>query len=247
MINVATDRIMPISLPDLSSTLIALDGHPVAPRSFEVLELAPAQRADIVIDAPVTSPEMTNLVLDTGGGNQVEFASFHIEGEPLRPSEEDVRPLPSWKTLPKLDLASAQNQTLQMEGGAMRGMVEAIYHGETLDFRELTSRGMAWAFNGVTHGMAEPLFEASLGRTVRMELTNRTAFPHGIHVHGHHFFVLSQNGIPDPNKDLRDTVLVGADETVELAFVTDNPGKWMIHCHMLSHQASGMMAWFKVA
>lgn len=246
-INVATDRIMPVSLPNLSSTLIALDGHPVTPRKLEVLELAPAQRADIVIDAPVTSSEMTNLVLDTGRGNQVEFASFRIEGEPMQHTIEDVRPLPSWKTLPKLDLASAKIQPLLMEGGAMRGMAQAIYHGETMDFRELTSRGMAWALNGVANGMGEPMFEARLGRTVRMELTNRSAFPHGIHIHGHHFTVLSRNGVPDPYKDVRDTVLVDADETVDLAFVADNPGKWMIHCHMLSHQESGMMAWFKVA
>ncbi|MCA0930701.1 multicopper oxidase family protein [Ruegeria profundi] len=246
MINVATDRIMPISLPGLSSTLVALDGHPVAPRKLEVLELAPAQRADIVVDAPVTSTEMTNLVLGTGRGNQVEFASFNIEGEPVQRSGEDVRPLPSWKTLPKLDLATAQNQPLLMEGGAMRGMVEATYQGEKMDFRELTSRGMAWAFNGVAHGMGEPMFEARLGRTVRMELANRSAFPHGIHVHGHHFTLLSRNSVPDPHKDVRDTVLIQADETVEIAFVADNPGKWMIHCHMLSHQASGMMGWFKV-
>ena len=27
----------------------------------------------------------------------------------------------------------------------------------------------------------------------------------------------------------------------------DNPGKWMVHCHMLEHQAAGMAAWFEVA
>ncbi len=31
-----------------------------------------------------------------------------------------------------------------------------------------------------------------------------------------------------------------------IAFVADNPGKWMIHCHMLDHQAAGMMTWFEV-
>ncbi|WP_171098137.1 multicopper oxidase domain-containing protein [Ruegeria sp. HKCCD7255] len=66
-------------------------------------------------------------------------------------------------------------------------------------------------------------------------------------MHGHHFTVLSRNGVSAPYKDLRDTVLILADETVELAFVADNPGKWMIHCHMLSHQATGMMDWFEVA
>ncbi|MFT5510814.1 MAG: FtsP/CotA-like multicopper oxidase with cupredoxin domain, partial [Hyphomicrobiaceae bacterium] len=27
---------------------------------------------------------------------------------------------------------------------------------------------------------------------------------------------------------------------LEIAFVADNPGEWLLHCHMLSHAASGM-------
>lgn len=246
MINVATDRIMPIRFPGLSPTLIALDGHPVAPREVETVELAPAQRADIVVDAPIPASAKYGLLLDTGRGNQVELATFQIAGEPLPANDEPVRALPSWTTLPAPDLSSAQDEPLVMEGGAMRGVAEAIYHGEKMGFRELTSQGMAWAFNGVAHGMDEPMFEAKLGRSVRMEISNRTAFPHGIHIHGHHFRVLSRNGISHPFQDVRDTVLINADETVDVAFVADNPGKWMIHCHMLSHQASGMMGWFNV-
>ncbi|KAG1648077.1 ATM1-type heavy metal exporter [Nymphon striatum] len=75
---------------------------------------------------------------------------------------------------------------------------------------------------------------------------NTVTFPHAIHLHGHHFTVQSQSGAANTEGDVRDTVLIGADETVEIAFVADNPGKWMIHCHMLSHQKSGMMAWFEV-
>ena len=33
----------------------------------------------------------------------------------------------------------------------------------------------------------------------------------------------------------------------EIAFVADNPGDWMLHCHVLEHQATGMMATFRVA
>ena len=247
MINTATDRIMPISFPELSPVLIALDGHPVEPRDAGTVVLAPAQRSDVVIEAPAAPSANTGLLLDAGRGNQVEIAAFKMTGDPVQPSEEPVRPLPSWRSLPMPDLSSAQREPLLMEGGAMRGMAEAVYHGEKLGFRELSARGMAWAFNGVAHGMAKPMFDTKLGRTVRMELSNRSAFAHAIHVHGHHFVILSRNGLADPHKDIRDTVLLGADETVEIAFVADNPGKWMIHCHMLSHQASGMMGWFQVA
>ena len=112
---------------------------------------------------------------------------------------------------------------------------------------ELAANGIVWAFNGVANGMDDPMFRAERGRTVLLTITNRTMFPHAIHLHGHHFTVLSQSGFANREGDVRDTVLVGADETVEIAFVADNPGQWMIHCHMLAHQRSGMMAWFEVA
>lgn len=247
IINAATDRIMALAMPGLAPRVVALDGHPVAPREIETLILAPAQRADVVIDGPTDGPERTGLLLDPGNGEWVEIAGFVPTGEPVTPAGEDVRPLPSWGTLPVPNLSAPQRETLLMEGGAMHGLPEATYRGETLDFRELAANGIVWAFNGVANSMDEPMFRAERGRTVRLAITNRTMFPHAIHLHGHHFTVLSQSGFANREGDVRDTVLIGADETVDVAFVADNPGRWMIHCHMLAHQRSGMMAWFDVA
>ena len=41
-------------------------------------------------------------------------------------------------------------------------------------------------------------------------------------------------------------ILVMPNETTEIAFVADNPGKWLLHCHMLGHAASGMTNWIMV-
>lgn len=247
IINTATDRIMRLSLLDMSAHLIALDGHPVAPRALDTLILAPAQRADVVIDGRIEGDLRAALLLDPGNGEWVEIAAFLHSGAPISTSHRDVRPLPAWDTLPVPDLSNPQREPLLMEGGAMRGMLATTYHGQQMDARELASHGMVWAFNGVAHGMESPMFRASLGRTILMALTNRSFFPHAIHLHGHHFTVLSQTGAANTQGDVRDTVLIGADETVEIAFVADNPGVWMVHCHMLSHQKSGMMGWFEVA
>lgn len=247
IINTATARVMPLALQGLSPRLIALDGHPVPPREVETILLGPAQRADVVIDMPLYPETETALLLDPGNGEWVDVAAFVAAGEPLAPVEGEVRPLPAWGTLPALNLSDPQREVLLMEGGAMRGMREAVYRGETLGFRELASNGMAWAFNGVAHGMEAPMFRAALGRTVHLEMTNRSMFPHAIHLHGHHFEVLVRNGAFNMPGDVRDTVMIGADETLEIAFVADNPGQWMLHCHMLSHQAAGMMGWFEVA
>jgi FtsP/CotA-like multicopper oxidase with cupredoxin domain len=80
-----------------------------------------------------------------------------------------------------------------------------------------------------------------------MELVNDTSWHHPIHLHGHVFRVLARNGRPVEGGEWGDTVLVDPDSRAEIAFVADNPGDWMFHCHVLEHQASGMMAVVRVA
>ena len=84
--------------------------------------------------------------------------------------------------------------------------------------------------------------ELGRGETARIAMVNDTAWPHGMHLHGHHFRVLGPDG-PGP---WRDTALIQRGETVEVAFVADNPGDWLLHCHMVEHSASGMMTWIRV-
>ena len=96
--------------------------------------------------------------------------------------------------------------------------------------------------NGRADRGEAPLFEASRGETWRIALENRTAWPHAMHLHGHHFRVLGPDG-PGP---LRDTTLVAPRATQEILFVAGNPGDWLLHCHMLAHAASGMTTCIRV-
>ena len=43
------------------------------------------------------------------------------------------------------------------------------------------------------------------------------------------------------------TLLLAPRETAEIAFLADNPGMWMLHCHVLEHQEAGMMGLIEVA
>jgi len=105
-------------------------------------------------------------------------------------------------------------------------------------------KGRLWAINGKVPDeiyREPPLLSAARGSSQIVELVNRTAFEHPIHLHGHSFRVIKRNGRNEPHQPFRDTVLLGVDETIEIAFVADNPGSWMLHCHVLEHQGSGMM------
>ena len=62
-----------------------------------------------------------------------------------------------------------------------------------------------------------------------------------IHLHGHTFQVMEG---PTASGARKDTVLVPPKQTVEVDFDTDNPGKWITHCHdTLYHLEAGMATW----
>jgi FtsP/CotA-like multicopper oxidase with cupredoxin domain len=45
-----------------------------------------------------------------------------------------------------------------------------------------------------------------------------------------------------PRTTWRDTLLMGPRTRASVAVLADNPGRWMLHCHIPEHQEAGMMA-----
>ena len=119
--------------------------------------------------------------------------------------------------------------------------------GRRLGMRQMMSRGMAWTFNGIAGRPQKPLVDIARGRTLILRMVNDTAWPHAMHLHGHHFRVIARNGRPVSDAPWRDTELVDRRERVDIALIADNPGKWLFHCHMLEHQAAGMVTWLNVS
>lgn len=244
LINTANARIFSLETKGLEGWVVALDGMPLeVPLPLGALTLAPAQRADLIVDVIADEGEEAFLVsLERDGGYAV--AAFPVGGavRQTRLAEPDALPP---NPVPALgDLRTARHAELRMEGGAMGGMRGAIMGGQMMDMRDMAAQGKVWAFNGMADMGNMPLIDASLGDTVRISMTNDTAWPHAMHLHGHHFRQIAADGTLGP---LRDTVLMTRGETVEIAFVADNPGDWLLHCHMLEHAAGGMMTWLRVS
>lgn len=88
------------------------------------------------------------------------------------------------------------------------------------------------------------------GEPVKLRLVNeRRAFhgmQHPIHLHGQRFLVLAVNGVPNRDLAWKDTVLVPAGMVVDILLDTENPGDWMLHCHIAEHLSAGMMMHFTV-
>ena len=243
LVNAANARIFSIAAKGLEGWLMALDGQPLPkPEPLESLALAPGQRADLVVD--VVAEDAGEAFL----ASREREGSFALAAFPVRGSARGVRlaappPLPPNPLSPLGNPDRARRLVLRMEGGAMGGLRDAVLEDRRLGVRELAERGKVWALNGRADMPERPLHSARLGETVVLEMINDTAWPHAMHLHGHHFRTVASDGGVGP---LRDTLLLNREEKSAIAFVADNPGKWLLHCHMLEHSDAGMMTWMQV-
>lgn len=260
LLNAANARIFNLRFAGHAPWLMALDGHPVMPRRLETdeaLSLGPGMRADLILDAVAVAGQR-HAVTDTNPRGEVyRLFDLAYQDDPVQ-----GRPAARWRGDPPLalpanpvaepDLARAERLALKLEGGAMGALTALQVDGREVGLREAFQRHrVAWALNGQAHigafpggghaGHGAPLFSLSLGKSYILEVSNETAWPHPMHLHGHAFRVLDAPGRP-----LRDTVLLEPRGRTELAFMADNPGDWMLHCHILEHQAAGMMATVRI-
>ncbi|MFC6687711.1 multicopper oxidase family protein [Jhaorihella thermophila] len=245
LINAATARIFPVGLDGMEGWLIALDGMPLAqPVAVTgAFTLAPAQRADLIVDVTAEAGGTASLVTVERDG-AYGIARFPVAGQAAGIRREAPNPLPP-NPLPRIaDPAAAPLHAMTMTGGAMAWLSEARLNGETLDGRALAQRGKFWALNGVADRDTAPFIDAHPGETHRIAFVNDTMFPHAMHLHGHHFREITDSGALGP---WRDTILVERGRTRQVVMVADNPGDWLLHCHMLGHARAGMASWIRVA
>jgi FtsP/CotA-like multicopper oxidase with cupredoxin domain len=159
-----------------------------------------------------------------------------------------IAPLPPNRWL-EPQLQKARSFDVVFEGGARGQLRSARVGNQTVSTEQLLERyQMNWAINGVANRDHDPspFIKVRCNDTVLLRLRNDSAWHHPIHLHGFHFEVLSVDGKPPAVRTVRDTFMMEPRSRAEIAFVADNPGTWMFHCHILQHQAGGMMAAIQV-
>lgn len=105
--------------------------------------------------------------------------------------------------------------------------------------------GEQWMINGELFPDVTVASVALDAETI-MEVRNVSPTRHPFHLHGHSFEVLSDADGPATEYRLEDTIDVGIREVLRLRVLADNPGDWMVHCHLLPHAEQGMMTVFRV-
>jgi FtsP/CotA-like multicopper oxidase with cupredoxin domain len=258
LVNVANARIFSLQFEGHKPRVVALDGQPIdvhAPEDGRIT-LGSAQRVDLVLDCAGKPGEKFTIVDRFYQRQQYRLVDLvYDNGAPLRESPLDAPARLPPNPLGEPDLKNAVTHAIEFGGGMMdpkmmRNRGQGGGMGMMGGMMERMRQGMIWTINGVSvrddQHVHAPLLNLERGRSYVFNMLNDTAWWHPMHLHGHVFRVLSRDGDPAPRREWLDTVLMAPGERTEIAFVADNPGDWMFHCHILEHQLAGMMGSVRV-
>lgn len=98
-----------------------------------------------------------------------------------------------------------------------------------------------WSINGKTLSQQDEKIKIRKGENVRVIFNNATMMEHPIHLHGHFFRVINNQGAYAPMKH---TFNVNAMATQVIEFAATEEKDWFLHCHTLYHMISGMATIF---
>jgi FtsP/CotA-like multicopper oxidase with cupredoxin domain len=232
LLDVANGRVMHLDFGALAPQVIAVDGHDTArPLPLAGFELAPGNRLDLDLRIPADAAGHSYEVVDRFADQATVIATIAVEGAPIATPEfaTHAGALPPWRY------------------AAERAPAAVL----ALDSRAGGEYGIEWTFNGQAmehagHHAPPPMFQLPIAKYATLRFRNDSYRLHPMHLHGLYFRVLARNGIAIDEPFFRDTVLVHPKESVDVATVPLDAGRWMMHCHILEHAEAGMMSLFEV-
>jgi FtsP/CotA-like multicopper oxidase with cupredoxin domain len=226
LLNASPTENVTLSLPGHRFTVIALDGNPVpSPRAIDTLFLAPAERADVIVEMNRPGVWIFGAVRDDdrklGLGVVIEYANQRGE--------------PQWSGPP----SSAWDYTIF---GVERQVPAPDERLDLLFEKVPGGRGgyNRWTINGKSWPNTNPLFTTQTGKRYRLAMTNKSGDNHPVHLHRHTFEVTKIGDKPTAGV-MKDTINMTRFSTVEIDFVADDPGPSLLHCHHQDHQDEGFM------
>lgn len=223
LINAGSDTAFRVALAEHRMTVTHTDGFPVVPTEVDAVLIGMGERYDVV----VTAGDGAFPLVATAEGKNASTRALLVTGQGSTPSADYAPPqlqgrigtVSMFTATPEATFAAAPTDTeLPAElGGSMSNY--------------------DWSINGLPFAKTRPL-SVREGQRVALTFRNSSMMWHPMHLHGHTFQVLGENGRPGARKD---TLIVLPMQQLMVTFVADNPGVWMMHCHNTYHQEAGMM------
>ncbi|MGX5736150.1 multicopper oxidase family protein [Bosea thiooxidans] len=236
--NACNARIMRLRFDGGKAVVIAVDGQPT--ETFQPvraqLPFAPGTRYDVMLDLPEEAGAAVNVTALIGAG--LPLARIVTEGakQPPRANPPTLALNPALPAAVRMQ--DATRAEIVVEGGARLAEDKLDFSGVDL--------ARPWQINGGLGSLdGKPLFSVKRGTPVVVAIDNRTSFIQPFHVHGHSFRLLH------PLDDgweayFLDTVQIPERKKLHIAFIADNPGRWLISSTVLERFDLGVWAWFEV-
>ncbi len=236
--NACNARLMRLRFDGPKAHVVAIDGQPTD--TFEPvraqLPFAPGTRYDLIIDMPETVGETAIVTALIGSG--VPLVRLVAEGRRKPPATMPAALRPNPALPAAVRMQDAVRPAIVIEGGAK------ITPDLKLDLAGL-DLAKPWLLNGGVGDAAKPLFSVRRGAPIVMAIDNRTAFLQPIHVHGHVMRLL--HPLDDGWEPyFLDTVQIPDGKRLHVAFIADNPGRWLISSTILDRFDLGLWTWFEV-
>ncbi|PEE72692.1 multicopper oxidase family protein [Bacillus thuringiensis] len=215
--------------------VIATDGQPINdPKVIKdkVISIAPGERYDIEFTANNPGKWYVEDHSKNKGAKGMK-AVIEYDGSKEMKDKADEK-----EKLPKVDIM--KYGTKKLGSFTLNQEYTATYN---MDLNtQMNGNEMVYTINGKVFPDIDPI-QVKKGDLVKVKLVNRSKMDdHPMHLHGHFFQVLSKDGKPiEGSPIVKDTLNLKPGEEYEVAFVADNPGKWMFHCHDLHHASAGMV------
>ena len=232
ILNGSATEIRSLALPGHTFKVIALDGNSVpTPAEVPVLWLGTAERISAVVEMNHPGVWIMGDLADDdrahGMGIVVEYAGQKSKAlwTPPKPFHWDYSRFADPRRTPAdpdevIDMTFAKNN--------------AADHGFNL-----------WTINDVAFSaeLMKPTYRLHQGKRYRLRMRNASDDIHPIHLHRHSFELTKIAGKPTAGV-MKDVVMVGGYNEVEVDFTANNPGLTLFHCHQQLHMDYGFMALF---
>jgi len=241
VLNGSATEIRSLALPGHSFKVVALDGNVVpTPVEVPVLWLGTAERISAIVEMNHPGVWILGDLADDdrrhGMGIVVEYAGHKGKAAWARP-----KPF-HWNYA-----------HFAKPNGAPPAPDEVI--DMTFTKQNAADNGFnLWAINGQMFpsahidgsGEMKPTYRLQRGKRHRLRMRNASDDIHPIHLHRHSFELTKLAGVPTSGV-MKDVVMVGGYQEVEVDFTADNPGLTLFHCHQQLHMDFGFMTLFEYA
>jgi len=230
IINAGADTAFRVAVPGTELNVTHTDGYPVVTRRAESVILGMGERVDAIVTVGSSVP----VIAAPEGKDGHAQLNLRVDGKASGVDVDGfVKALRTGVPLDTATLVSAADVALPQRNADI-----------TEDLRLAGPvNGYTWPINGKLYDPPRNGIALAPGKRVRLRFVNESMMFHPMHLHGHTFQVVSPTG-PGPRKD---TVLVPPMQTVEVDFDTDNPGRWIVHCHNDYHLGGGMATFVEYA